>query len=100
MSTTTNKDAVASDAAEGKTDSESAVRLLNLHEAARYLGLSYWTMRDYVLDGIIARVELPCSRFRNRKGAVIRRAGDRGTRRILIDRTDLDKLVERSKEQN
>jgi predicted site-specific integrase-resolvase len=74
-------------------------RLMNLHDAADYLGISYWTIRDYVADGIIPKVPLPCSRRRKKGGVVIRRAGDTESSRIYVDRVDLDSLVERQKEQ-
>ena len=34
----------------------AARRLLSLHEAGKYLGVSYWTVRDYVQAGILPRV--------------------------------------------
>jgi hypothetical protein len=74
-------------------------RLLDLHSAAAYLGVSYWTMRDYVLDGHIPRVILPCSRRRKKGGAVIRRAGDVDNRRVYVDRADLDAFIEKCKMQ-
>jgi predicted site-specific integrase-resolvase len=87
----------------GTRDTESGAfqtRLLNLHEAARYIGVSYWTMREYVLDGIVPRVSLPSSRRRKKGGVVVRRAGDIGARRIYVDRTDLDDLIEQSKQHS
>ena len=63
-------------------------RLLDLNAAARYLAVSYWTMRDLVNVGIIPTVKLP--RPRARDGKVIRR--------ILIDRKDLDIIIEQNKE--
>ena len=72
-------------------------RLMNLHAAAAYIGVSYWTMRDYVLDGIVAQVALPCSRRRKKGGAVVRRAGDIDARRVYVDRADLDRLIEKCK---
>lgn len=75
----------------------SQPRLMNLHDAADYLGLSYWTLRDYIADGLIPRVNLPCSRRRRKGGIVVRRAGDIEARRIYVDRADLDLLVERCK---
>jgi hypothetical protein len=72
-------------------------RLMNLHDAAKYLGISYWTLRDYIADGLIPRVNLPCSRRRRKDGVVVRRAGDIEARRIYVDRTDLDALIDRSK---
>lgn len=60
-------------------------RLLSLDAAADYLGVSYWTVRDLVASGTIPRVRLPVG-------------GARDLRRVLVDRVDLDRLVERSKE--
>lgn len=88
-------------ALDGARDIESCAsspRLMNLRDAARYIGLSYWTLRDYVADGLIPRVSLPCSRRRKAGGAIVRRAGDTETRRILVDRSDLDTLIEKCKE--
>ena len=52
-------------------------RLLSQHEAARYLGISYWTIRDLVF-----RHEIPFIKI---------------GRRILVDRLDLDTYLDRSK---
>ena len=60
-----------------------------LTAAAAYLGISYWTVRALVFAGELPTVKLPCPR-----------AGDgRAIRRVLIDREDLDALVERWKER-
>ncbi len=75
-------------------------RLLDLYQAATYTGLSYWTLRDYVTDGVLPVVKLPGGRQRSRSGIVTRKAGDGSTRKILIDREDLDRLIEDSKERN
>jgi hypothetical protein len=58
-------------------------RLLNLHEAAAYLNVSYWTARDLVNFGKVPSVRLPNPRARD----------GRNVRRILIDRSDLDRLI-------
>jgi hypothetical protein len=66
----------------------NVARLLNLRQAAELLGLSYWTLRDYVLAGLIRSVSLPPLRARE---------GERqrtNLRRTLIDRNDLDAFVE------
>jgi hypothetical protein len=66
-------------------------RLLNLRQAAAYLGCSYWTVRDFVLAGLIPVVELPPLRARE---------GDRPRktlRRVLIDVRDLDVFIESRK---
>ena len=52
-------------------------RLLSQQDAASYLGISYWTVRDLVF-----RRELPFVKI---------------GRRILVDRIDLDAYLERSK---
>jgi Helix-turn-helix domain len=68
-----------------------APRLLDLNQAAMYLGCSYWTVRDYVLAGVIPMVELPA--LRPREGEPPRKA----LRRVLIDRTDLDAFIDARK---
>lgn len=68
-----------------------APRLLNLRQAAKYLGCSFWTIRDYVLQGLIPVVHLPA--LRARPGARQRES----LRRVVIDRADLDKFVEMRK---
>lgn len=68
-----------------------SARLLNLKEAAQYLGLSYWTVRDYLLAGHLQAVHLP---------ALAPREGERAKRqlrRVLIDRSELDAFVDRCK---
>lgn len=73
-------------------------RLYNLKEAAAYLHLSYWTVRDYVEAGVLPAVKLPCAQRRAKGGAIVRKPGDASARRILIDRRDLDSLIEECKE--
>ena len=55
----------------------SEPRLLSQQDAASYLGISYWTIRDLVF-----RRELPFVKI---------------GRRILVDRIDLDAYLDRSK---
>lgn len=55
-------------------------RLVGLHQAAEYLGCSYWSIRTLVDRGSLPTVRLP------------------GIRRYLIDVADLDRLIDRSKE--
>ena len=66
-------------------------RLLNLRQAAKYLGCGFWTIRDYVLQGLIPVVRLPP--LRARAGAWQREA----LRRVVIDGADLDSFVEARK---
>jgi excisionase family DNA binding protein len=68
----------------------SSRRLLSVHEAAAYLGMSHWTVRDLLHAGTIKPVRLWLGKDRDGR--------DRGdVRRILVDRRDLDELIERSK---
>ncbi len=62
-------------------------RLLNVRQAATYLGLSAWTIRDLIASGYLARIMLPSSRNHGEP-----------TRRVLVDRLDLDALIERFRE--
>lgn len=60
-------------------------RLLDVDGAARYLGVSKWTVKDLIDAGHLARVRLPGAR-------------DRDLRRLLVDVRDLDALINANKE--
>jgi hypothetical protein len=62
-------------------------RLCDVRQAAAYLGLGVWTIRDLIHSGYLARIALPSTR---RPGETIRR--------ILVDRADLDLLIDRFRE--
>jgi len=66
-----------------------AARLLDLNQAAQYLSISYWTMRDLVNAGTIATVKIPSAGARD----------GRSIRRILIDIRDLDAFIDGNKER-
>ncbi len=68
-----------------------SARLVDLHAAATYLGVSFWTVRDYVLQGLIPTVELPA--LRPREGGRRRRV----LRRVVVDVRDLDAFIESRK---
>jgi hypothetical protein len=61
--------------------------MLDLRAASKYSGLSYWTVRDLILSGLIPRVPLP-----NRKGE--------RQRRIWVMTRDLDEFFTRQRERN
>jgi hypothetical protein len=65
-------------------------RVLDLKAGAKYLGISYWSLRDLVLAGHVPTIRFPCPRAGN--GRIMRR--------LLVDRRDLDALIERSRERN
>ena len=56
-------------------------RLLDLRVSAGYLGLSEWTIRTLEQQGILKRVRIPLPN----QGEV---------RKLLFDKSDLDKLIE------
>jgi hypothetical protein len=56
-------------------------RLLDLQQAAQYLSVLPWTVRDLEASGVIPRVCIP---LRN----------GRKLRKLLFDRADLDRLIE------
>jgi hypothetical protein len=62
-----------------------------MRQAAEYLGCSFWTARDYILQRLIPVVELPPLRARD---------GERPRktlRRVLVDRADLDAFIDARK---
>lgn len=56
-------------------------RLLDLDQAAAYLGVSPWTVRDLEAGGTIRRVRVPLSNGRE-------------LRKLLFDKVELDRLIE------
>jgi hypothetical protein len=56
-------------------------RLLDLEAAAAYLGVSTWTVRDLEAAGVVKRVRVPLP-------------DGRDLRKLLFDKTDLDRLIE------
>jgi len=59
----------------------STSRLLGLQQAARYLGVSPWTVRGLEASGVIPRVLIPLPNGRE-------------LRKLLFDKADLDSLIE------
>ena len=72
-------------------------RLLDIHLSAAYFSVGESTIRDYVADKILQPVELPGSTLRDKKGNIIAHGKNRRIAKILIDREDLDKLIETRK---
>jgi hypothetical protein len=56
-------------------------RLLDLHTAAAYLGVSEWTVRDLEAAGTVPRIRIP-----------LPNTGE--LRKLLFDKKDLDSLVD------
>ena len=72
----------------GKKDTKSNVRLLNLYQAAEYLGVSYWTVRGLIDASALPAVRLPAPR-----------SDGQHMRRVLVDVKDLDHLIDSSKQK-
>jgi hypothetical protein len=91
----TNNDAIAESHSKQPTDLKTVgfPRLLSLRQAAEYVGVSYWLLRDYVLDGTLQPVRLPGSRLK-KAGRVVANSKDHSMRKIMLDRADLDRLIE------
>jgi excisionase family DNA binding protein len=60
-------------------------RLLDVQAAARYLGVSPWTVRELEWKGVLRRVRVPLP-------------GGGELRKLLFDKADLDRLIEGWKE--
>jgi hypothetical protein len=63
--------------ADAQPNERIRARLLNMRQAAAYLGCSFWTARDYILQGLIPAVDMPPLRARegDRQRKTLRRAG-------------------------
>ena len=86
-------------------------RLLSLKQAAEYVGVSYWLLRDYVIEGILKPVRLPGSRLKVKAGPtdapklasaskkpqfhwrLSANSRSHSMRKIMLDREDLDRLI-------
>jgi hypothetical protein len=69
-------------------------RLLDIHLAAAYCSVGDRTVEDWIHDGLLTPVPMPGSTLRDRSGQVIATAGRRRIVKILIDRGDLDRLID------
>lgn len=63
-------------------------RLIGLRDAAAYLGVSYWTLRELINSGRVPTVRLESPWTKD----------GRSMRRVLLDRQDLDRLIDGAKE--
>ncbi len=72
-------------------------RLLDIHTSAAYLSVGEQTIRDWVCDGVIVPVAMPGSTLRDRKGRVVARPRDRRLVKILVERAELDALIDKQK---
>jgi len=54
---------------------------LSVREASKILGISYWTVRDYVISGVLRRTNFPGTNGKGKLG------------KILIARAEIDRLI-------
>ncbi len=64
-------------------------RLLGVREAAHYLGISAWSIREWIAAGVVPCVKVLLPTTTKRRGETCRR--------VLVDVRDLDTLIERWK---
>lgn len=72
-------------------------RLMDLQTASAYCSVGARTIEDWIHDRIIDSIPMPGSTIKDKGGNVIARAGARRIAKILIDRIDLDALIESRK---
>jgi predicted site-specific integrase-resolvase len=85
------------------SDAPLPPRLLTLKQGAAYVGVSYWTLRDLVLNGTLPAVRAPSGRINSGRNhgqkqqtRVLVPSTDprvRSLRKVLVDRVDLDRLI-------
>jgi hypothetical protein len=82
----------------GRSPMPTWPRLLDIHLAAQYLSLSKQAIYDYVAAGILTPVSMPGCLLRSRTGGqVIARPEQRRMAKILLDKNDLDRLIDAKK---
>jgi hypothetical protein len=77
------------DAPQTRPIGELTPRLVGVKVAALYLGISAWSVREWIASGVIPRVAVALPRSAKRKGDTCRR--------VLVDVRDLDALIDRWK---
>jgi len=73
-------------------------RLLSLALTAQYLSIGQRTLESWIAEGFITPIRLPGSTLKSKHGQIICRANDRRLHKILLDREDLDQLIDQGKE--
>jgi excisionase family DNA binding protein len=66
------------------TQPATTARLLDVDQAAAYLGVSVWTVRSLIADKHLGTVKMPSVKHRGET-----------TRRVLLDVHELDRCIER-----
>ena len=69
-------------------------RLLNIHLAAAYVSVGERTVEDWIRDHLLEPVPMPGSMLKDKSGNIVAHAKARRIAKILIDRADLDRLID------
>jgi len=72
-------------------------RLLDIHLAAAYCSVGERTIEDWLYERILQRVCMPGTILRSKTRGVISGAKKRSIKKVLIDRQDLDLLINQRK---
>jgi hypothetical protein len=72
-------------------------RLLSLSLTAAYLSVGSRTVESWIYDGLLTPVPMPGSTLKDKNGNVIANARARKLAKILIDKADLDRLIDERK---
>lgn len=68
-------------------------RLLDIHLASAYCSVGDRTVEDWIHEGLLTPVPMPGSTLRDRQGHIITPASRRRIAKILIERSELDRLI-------
>ncbi len=71
-------------------------RLLSLDLSAAYCSVGARTVEDWIRDGLLTPIGMPGSTIK-KDGNIIATAGRRRIAKILIDKSDLDALIDERK---
>ena len=72
-------------------------RLLDIHLSAVYGSVGESTVRDWIADGLLKPVAMPGSILRDKRGCIVAHGRNRRIAKVLIDRADLDSLIDSCK---
>ena len=70
---------------------------MDVATAAAYLCVGPQTVRDWIVDKLLEPVRMPGSTIRNKKGQIITPASAHRIGKLLLDRNDLDRLIDQRK---
>lgn len=72
-------------------------RLMDVHLAAVYCSVGERTVEDWIHERILEPVPMPGSILKDKNGNIIAHSKARRIKKLLIDKNDLDSLIEERK---